>query len=239
MFNFSYLEPDIISTFLTMDIDSEIKRLKDLTASKIAAFEKLDVKKKKSSKGELLLKEIRKLKIDPYITAEKYFIQNIEETKQHAQKAQQLLATSDANATVYKNDYSFFGTHAQKLSGKLNNDNGRIYCQKEKTGFYLINIMFPSAYAGTINYKGEVELSVADNNFSIFWSKVPRAFEGYINEDGHIRLNMITSSWDPDGHLTIQDMLINPFFNAHDRKMEYFNTREKIRTYVKYYVDKI
>jgi hypothetical protein len=170
-----------------------------------------------------------------------YLEENDKEYQALTNKSFDLMSNNKVEFKVWEEDGGMFTSHATKMSGSIH-DNGFVYTDTTKTNFdptSFENGMFPLEYRGVINYLGETELNISKTGYELIGGRMPQNFKGTIDENGNLRIITDQIEWQITGHFYIAKMIGDIFIGEHEKRDEFLENVNLIKTKIKEQREKI
>ena len=166
-----------------------------------------------------------------FLDVEDYIVKHDPNINALSKQALLLLDTGELDCQVLEAPMHPFGIFARSITGKLN-DTGEIHCRKQSTGWSFFGYTYPTAFDGSINYRGELRMECTATTWTLF-SKLPRSLSGFI-ADGYIKLLVKRTEWNRrNATWTLNKLVARPFEGHPERFREYVRLRREIQLKVK------
>lgn len=178
---------------------------------------------------------IAKLEAQQFIEVDAYLDETLPEYTVLVTQNLTLLKTDHIVFKVYDQDYTYKGSYTKEIKGDIH-ANGYSYSHSEKTNWANLpfeNWAYTKEMEGQINHWGQINLITTKTGMA-FLKNLPKEFEGFVNEEGFIKIKNIKNEWDvfTQGKMTIGKLIANHFGN-NEEKLELFTANKiKLKTLI-------
>jgi len=190
------------------------------------------------NKTKRLEEQVKLLNKKQFHVMAEYLHSNNTKIRQLIDMNRTMLVREEMKMKVSKTGMAMTGSYTKEFKGTIRK-NGWLYADATNVSWDFMDSfehlpaffgfkVFPKAYRGTINFMGQIELTVTKHGYYLLGSRLPTHFKASIDGAGNVNMELNKSEWEV-GNQFAHRLIADPFKGDDGKRMVFIRNKTEIQ----------